>query len=185
MMNLWWVIQIMAARRNNGELGGQNSQFLIGLTALLQEQNHVHGEQIQQLLRAREDGHALSRSAVTANPVYRQFKELGPTEFKSATDPLVAEEWIQSLETIYDFMQLTNADKVRCAIFMLRGDARIWWEGTRSSVDLDTMTWDGFKEIFYGMYFTTDSRSRLAREFPELQQEDMSVADYVKKFERG
>ncbi|KAG6499346.1 hypothetical protein ZIOFF_039111 [Zingiber officinale] len=93
---------VMAARRNN--------------------------EQIQQLLRAREDGHAPSRSTVSANPVYRQFKELGPTKFKGATDPLVAEEWIRSLEMIYDFMQLIDVDKVRCAIFMLRGDARIWWE---------------------------------------------------------
>ncbi|KAG6470317.1 hypothetical protein ZIOFF_071382 [Zingiber officinale] len=86
------VIHVMAARRSNGELGGQNSQFLTELTALLLEQNRVHGEQIQQLLRAREDRHAHSHPTITANPVHRHFKELGPMKFKGATNPLVAEE---------------------------------------------------------------------------------------------
>ncbi|KAG6490175.1 hypothetical protein ZIOFF_051460 [Zingiber officinale] len=43
----------------------------------------------------------------------------------------------------------------------------------------------GFKEVFYGKYFTTDGRTRLAKEFLELQQGDMTVTEYVKKFERG
>ncbi|KAG6500725.1 hypothetical protein ZIOFF_040575 [Zingiber officinale] len=140
----------MAATRNVGEGGEQFNQFLVGLTALLQEQSCVHGEQIQQLIRVRESEYALSRVTTSTLPVYRQFRELGPTEFKGSTDPMVAEGWIRSLETIYDFMQLTEVEKVRCAIFMLRDDARIW----------------------------------LAREFLELRQGYMAVAEYVKKFER-
>ncbi|XP_073130772.1 uncharacterized protein [Henckelia pumila] len=69
-----------------------------------------------------------------------QFKDLGPQEFKGGADPLVAEEWVQSVETIFDYMQLTDADRVR---------------------------------------------TRLAREFLELRQRSMSIAKYVKKFERG
>ncbi|KAG6473219.1 hypothetical protein ZIOFF_067132 [Zingiber officinale] len=177
----------MAGRRNNnnGELGGQNNQFLEGLTALLHEQNRIHGEQIQQILQAREQGSTPRRSTPSTQPVYKQFRELGPTEFKGTTDPIVAEGWIRSLETIFDFMQLTDADKVRCAIFMLRDDARVWWEGVRLTVDLTTLTWADFKEIFYGKYFTVDNRTRLAREFLELRQGDMTVAEYVRRFERG
>ncbi|KAG6507998.1 hypothetical protein ZIOFF_033353 [Zingiber officinale] len=145
----------MAGRRNNnnGEMGGQNNQFLEGLTALLHEQNRIHGEQIQQILQAREQGSTPRRSAPSTQPVYKQFRELGPTEFKGTTDPIAAEGWIRSLETIFDFMQLIDADKVRCAIFMLRDDSRVW--------------------------------TRLAREFLELRQGDLSVAEYVRRFERG
>ncbi|XP_042439793.1 uncharacterized protein LOC122025100 isoform X1 [Zingiber officinale] len=179
--------QVMAGRRNNnnGEMGGQNNQFLEGLTALLHEQNRIHGEQIQQILQAREQGSTPRRSAPSTQPVYKQFRELGPTEFKGTTDPIAAEGWIRSLETIFDFMQLTDADRIRCAIFMLRDDARVWWEGARLTVDLATLTWTDFKEVFYGKYFTVDNRTRLAREFLELRQGDLSVAEYVRRFERG
>ncbi|XP_042467322.1 uncharacterized protein LOC122050489 [Zingiber officinale] len=124
--------QGMAGRRNNnnGEMGGQNNQFLEGLTALLHEQSRIHGEQIQKYI-------------------------------------------------------LTDADKVRCAIFMLRDDARVWWEGARLTVDPTILTWAGFKEVLYGKYFTVDNRTRLAREFLELRQGDMTVAEYVRRFERG
>ncbi|KAG6479301.1 hypothetical protein ZIOFF_062764 [Zingiber officinale] len=146
----YYVISDMAGRRNNnnGELGGQNNQFLEGLTALLHEQNRIHGEQIQQILQAREQGSTPRRSTPSTQPVYKQFRELGPTEFKGTTHPIAAEGWIRSLETIFDFMQHTDANKVRCAIFMLQDDAR-------------------------------------AREFLELRQGDMTVAEYVRRFERG
>ncbi|XP_042423226.1 uncharacterized protein LOC122010819 [Zingiber officinale] len=181
------LIQDMAGRRNNNnrEMSGQNNQFLEGFTALLHEQNCIHGERIQQILQAREQGSTPRRSTSSTQPVYKQFRELRPMEFKGATDPIAAEGWIRSLETIFDFMQLTDADKVRCAIFMLRDDARVWWEGAWLTVDLTILTWADFKEVFYGKYFTVDNRTRLAREFLELRLGDMTVAEYVRRFERG
>ncbi|XP_073138693.1 uncharacterized protein [Henckelia pumila] len=82
-------------------------------------------------------------------------------------------------------MQLTDADRVRCAIFMFRDDARVWWHGAHSAVNMTTLTWNGFEDVFYGKYFTVSTRTRLAREFLELRQGSMSIAKYVKKFERG
>ncbi|KAG6527868.1 hypothetical protein ZIOFF_010002 [Zingiber officinale] len=180
------IVQDMAGRRNNnnGEMGGQNNQFLEGLTALLHEQNRIHGEQIQQILQAREQGSTPRCSTPSTQLVYKQFWELRPTEFKGTIDPIAAEGWIRSLEMIFDFMQLTDADKVRCGIFMLRDDAQVWWEGARLTVDLTILTWANFKEVFYRKYFTIDNRTRLAREFLELRQGDMTVAEYVRRFER-
>ncbi|XP_073152499.1 uncharacterized protein [Henckelia pumila] len=94
--------------------------------------------------------------------------DLGPQEFKGGADPLVAEEWVQSVETIFDYMQLTDADRGAC-----------------SAVDMTTLTWNGFKDVFYGKYFTISTRTRLAREFLELRQGSMSIAEYVKNFESG
>ncbi|XP_073130859.1 uncharacterized protein [Henckelia pumila] len=80
-------------------------------------------------------------------------------------------------------MQLTDADRVRCAIFMFRDDARVWWQGARSAMDMTTLTWNRFKDMFYEKYFTVSTRTKLAKEFLELRQGSMSIAEYVKKFE--
>ncbi|XP_073153224.1 uncharacterized protein [Henckelia pumila] len=113
------------------------------------------------------------------------FKDLGPQGFKGGADPLVAEEWVQSVEAIFYYMQLTDADHVRYVIFMFRDDARVWWQGARSVVDMTMLTWNGFKDVFYGKYFTISTRTILAREFLELRQGSISIAEYVRKFERG
>ncbi|XP_073131819.1 uncharacterized protein [Henckelia pumila] len=174
----------MANRRNPNNEDNQNNQFLARLATLLQEQSRAQGEEIQQLIQAQAGGRNNNQPLLT-NPIFKQFKDLGPQEFKEGADPFVAEEWVQSVETIFDYMQLTDADRVRCAIFMFRDDARVWWQGARSAMDMTTLTWNGFKDVFYEKYFTISTRTRLAREFLELRQGSMSIAEYVKKFERG
>ncbi|KAG6489128.1 hypothetical protein ZIOFF_050386 [Zingiber officinale] len=143
---------VMTGRRNNGEVGDQNNQFLQGLTALLREQNRIHGEQIQQLLQVREQESTPRHPTPSAHPVYKQFWELGPTEFKGITNSIIAKGWIRSLEMIYDFIYTDMAD---------------------------------FKEVFYGKYFMADNRTRLVREFLELRQGDLTVAEYIRRFNRG
>ncbi|XP_047313757.1 uncharacterized protein LOC124917349 [Impatiens glandulifera] len=116
---------------------------------------------------------------------YKQFMSFKPRDFKRSTDPMVAVEWIQSIKTIFEFMQCNNSDRLRCATFMFKDDARIWWQGAKSTLDLNAATWAEFKAVFYGKYFTLNTRNKLAREFLEIRQGDSSVADYVKNFERG
>ncbi|XP_075524117.1 uncharacterized protein LOC142556543 [Primulina tabacum] len=117
--------------------------------------------------------------------VYERFRRMSPKEFSGTADPMIAEGWIKSKEVIFDFMELTDADRVRCATFLLSGDARLWWESASVAVNLQTLTWMGFKEVFFAKYFTEEVRSRLTREFMTLRQGDSSVADFVRKFERG
>ncbi|KZV54216.1 hypothetical protein F511_35480 [Dorcoceras hygrometricum] len=85
-----------------------NVEMLAGITRLLERQSERHGKSHE------ED-------------VTERFRKQGPKEFSSTTDPLVAEEWIRSLEIIFAYMGLPDADNVRCAIFMMRGDAALWW----------------------------------------------------------
>ncbi|XP_073057325.1 uncharacterized protein [Primulina eburnea] len=82
-------------------------------------------------------------------------------------------------------MELTDADRVRCATFLLTGDARLWWESASVAVNSQTLSWTGFKEVFFAKYFIEEVRSRLTREFMTLRQGDSSVANFVRKFERG
>ncbi|XP_075521422.1 uncharacterized protein LOC142554641 [Primulina tabacum] len=81
--------------------------------------------------------------------------------------------------------QVDIFEQFRCAIYILRDDASFWWEGAAHAVDLDTLTWAMFKELFYGKYFSADVRGCLKREFMSLRQGDSSMAEFIRKFDRG
>ncbi|XP_075518284.1 uncharacterized protein LOC142552394 [Primulina tabacum] len=117
--------------------------------------------------------------------IYDQLWRLGPKEFSGTTDPFVAENLIRSLELHFCYLDMGDADQVRCTTYLFGDDASLWWEGAEHSVNLDTITWTRFKEIFYEKYFTADVRRRLMREFMSLRQGDATVAEFVKKFDRG
>ncbi|XP_075478801.1 uncharacterized protein LOC142519651 [Primulina tabacum] len=117
--------------------------------------------------------------------MYDQFRRLGPKEFSGITDPFVAEGWIRYLEVHFRYLNMWDADRVRCATYMLRDDASPWWEEAEHGVNLATLTWVQFKDIFYENYFTADVRGRLKRDFMTLCQGDMSVAEFMKKFDRS
>ncbi|KAL5537990.1 hypothetical protein UlMin_046171 [Ulmus minor] len=59
----------------------------------------------------------------TIEPLYERFRKQGPPSFEGTTDPLVAEEWIRSIERILDFMMLTDQERIMCATYMFIKDA--------------------------------------------------------------
>ncbi|XP_073282699.1 uncharacterized protein, partial [Primulina huaijiensis] len=86
---------------------------------------------------------------------------MNPKEFTGTSDPMVAEGWIKSLEVTFRFMELEDVDRVRCATYLFGGDARLWWEGASVVLDLATLSWTRFREVFFSKYFTDDVRARL------------------------
>ena len=48
-----------------------------------------------------------------------------------AIDPLVAKEWLKKLDAIFEVMEVIEEQKLSLATFMLKGDARNWWESMR------------------------------------------------------
>ncbi|XP_075500101.1 uncharacterized protein LOC142538684 [Primulina tabacum] len=108
-----------------------------------------------------------------------EFRRLNPKEFGGTTDPFLAEGWIRSLELHFEYLQMGDGDRSRCAIYMLRDDVSLWWERATHAMDLATLTWARFKELFYGKFFPTDI------EFMSLCQGDSSVAEFIPKFDRG
>ncbi|XP_075515452.1 uncharacterized protein LOC142550099 [Primulina tabacum] len=118
-------------------------------------------------------------------PVYERFRRMHPDEFHGTTDPFVAEKWIRSLEVIFPYMDMADADRVHCTIYLLKGDTSLWLEGADRGVNVATLTWEEFKRLFYNKYFTSDVRYRLKREFMSLRQVDWFIIEFVQKFDRG
>ncbi|XP_073019359.1 uncharacterized protein [Primulina eburnea] len=158
---------------------------------LIQEQAKVHGEQIQQLLRmhtstqVRGRGRVLGTTEGSEDGACDRFRRMNPPDFVGGSDPLVALEWIKSLEAIFDYLKFNDHDKVSCAVFMLVKAARIWWEATKVTVNVRELKWDAFKELFYTKYFSREVKAKKMKEFLELRQAAMTVNEYTLKFEEG
>ncbi|XP_042387573.1 uncharacterized protein LOC121979646 [Zingiber officinale] len=129
--------------------------------------------------------HAETIHGARPEMVYEHFRKINPRDFIGTTNSLVVEGWIRSIEVIFKFMALGDVDKMRCATYLLKVDVLLWWEGAELSVDMRTLLWNRFKEVFYAKYFIIDIHSRLKREFMSLRQGDLSVVEYLRKFDQG
>ncbi|XP_073153655.1 uncharacterized protein [Henckelia pumila] len=154
--------------RQNGVDNGLNmgEQFLAGMTQLLQ----------QLVGQTSQAGGQPTGVGVRSDGVQERFRRNGPKEFAGSTDPLEAEEWVKSLKDIF-YMQLSDEDRY--------GGYKTVPMALYDGYKIVPMAPFGFKQVFFEKYFTTDVRSCLTKEFLNLKQGGMSVAEYIKKFERG
>ncbi|XP_073300501.1 uncharacterized protein [Primulina huaijiensis] len=158
---------------------------------LLKEQAKVHGEQVQQLwsmhtsTQGRGRGRVQGTMESSEDGAYDRFRLMNPPDFIGAPDPLVALEWVKSLEAIFDYLKFTDQEKVSCVVFLLVKAARIWWEATKVTVNVRELKWNEFKELFYAKYISREVKAKKVKEFLELKQDALSVTEYTLKFEEG
>ncbi|XP_075479361.1 uncharacterized protein LOC142520245 [Primulina tabacum] len=127
----------------------------------------------------------IPRQGPSQTDVYDKFRRLNPPEFMESTDSAVAEEWIKSLESIFCYLHMEDADKVTCAIFLLTKHARIRWESARVALPTIPLTWETFQTVFYNKYFSKDARAKKASDFLNLKQGTTSMTEYILQFEAG
>ena len=120
----------------------------------------------------------------TIEPLYERFRKQGPPSFEGTTDPLVAEEWIRSIERILDFMMLTDQERIMCATYMFIKDARYWWDVAKQTRDLTTLSWTEFVQMFNRKYFSPTVLLCKEAEFNNLQQGNLSVDEVVRQFDQ-
>ena len=58
--------------------------------------------------------------------IYHLLGSYQPVKFSRSRDPVVAEEWIESVESVMGLFTLSERENVRYAVFHLRGDAKVW-----------------------------------------------------------
>ena len=92
-----------------------------------------------------------------------------PSVFEGTVDPVVADEWINMIEKIFEFVQIEDEEKVKCPVYMLRKDARIWWEVVKKNQDVTTITWAEFLREFNSKYYSQTVINNKLAEFTRLQ----------------
>lgn len=85
---------------------------------------------------------------------------------------------------IIDFMDLTNREKVLCTTFMLKKDARFWWDAVKMRRDITMMTWEDFLQEFNRKFYDLVVLRPQQKEFAELKQENMTISKVCRKFDR-
>ncbi|GMN34599.1 hypothetical protein TIFTF001_042088 [Ficus carica] len=105
-------------------------------------------------------------------------------EFEGTMDPIAADNWLIDIQVILDFMRLTEQEKVLCASFALKKDARHWWMTVQMRRDVTTMSWQDFVAEFRTMYYNREVLAVQQDEFANLKQGTMTVMEAVKKFEQ-
>ena len=121
---------------------------------------------------------------VNREPLFERFRKQHPPTFEGSTDPLVAEQWMDLITSTLDFMGVIGNDRVSCASYMLRDDARIWWGVVSQIRDVRAMTWEQFQCLFNEKYFSDVIRSSKMEEFVSLAQGKMTVSEYAQVFDR-
>ena len=73
-------------------------------------------------------------------------------EFEGPTDLIEADNWLIDIQVILDLMGFTEQEKVFCASFALKKDARHWWMTVQMCRDVMIMSWQDFVAEFRTMY---------------------------------
>ena len=50
-------------------------------------------------------------------------------------------------------MRVVGSERVACASYMFREDARIWWDVVTQRKNVAVMTWEEFRNIFNEKYY--------------------------------
>ncbi|KAL5570502.1 hypothetical protein UlMin_027077 [Ulmus minor] len=81
-------------------------------------------------------------------------------------------------------MELNDQERVFCASYMLKKEARYWWESVEARRDIRAMTWEDFKAEFNRKFYNPIAMQEQQTEFLTLKQGKMTVAEAVRKFEQ-
>ncbi|XP_043714666.1 uncharacterized protein LOC122663020 [Telopea speciosissima] len=115
-----------------------------------------------------------------------RFLKIQPLIFAGISrDTLQPVKWVKEMEKAFKFLGCTDEQKLVCAGYKLQYEAEAWWETTRPILEAahPVLSWEVFKEAFFGNYFPTSVRKKKEIELAELTQGPKSVLEYQQKFE--
>jgi len=153
------------------------AEFLATQNELLHQ--IVQGQQLQQQQR---DGHNVHQPQAAS---YLDFLGTQPPLFNVTEEPLDADAWIRTTESMFSLLVVPCSDvnKALFAAQQLHGTARLWWDHYNSLLPDDhIVTWDEFKTTFRAHHIPVGLMERKLNEFLYLTQGTRTIAEYVQAF---
>ena len=109
---------------------------------------------------------------------FKELRQLRAVEFCGATDPAEAETWLKRTERIFTLMRCTRVDQFDFAVSLLQVDAYDWWETVPNAMARPpVLIYDDFLREFRDRYMPEVYRDEKQREFLNLRQQTMTVAE--------
>ena len=114
---------------------------------------------------------------------FKELRQLGAVDFGGTTDPAEAETWLKRTERIFTLMRCTKKDQFDFAVSLLQGDTYDWWEIVPNAMARPpVLIYDDFLREFRDRYMPEVYRDEKQREFLNLRQQTMTVAEYEVRF---
>src|SRR3954467_8695767 len=111
-----------------------------------------------------------------------RFLRLRPAKFSGTTDPMVANDWLRSVNKDLVTIGCTDAEKVRFAAHLLEGPPATWWDNFQITTPIEEVTWAIFEDGFRTAHISSGMMSLKKKEFHNLKQRHRSVAEYIEEF---
>jgi hypothetical protein len=111
-----------------------------------------------------------------------RFLRLRPNKFSSATEPIVADDWLRSVNKDLVTCECTDAEKVRFTAHLLEGPAAMWWETYQITHPIDGLDWDTFREGFRSAHISSGTMNVKKDEFRSLRQGGRTLKEYMDDF---
>ncbi|XP_073042002.1 uncharacterized protein [Primulina eburnea] len=115
---------------------------------------------------------------------YESLRKNRCPTFQGDADPELGQNWLKSVETQMQLLEIPDALKVDMIVPFLEGKASKWWEAVSPAMlTVGPITWQRFRDAFLKQYFPAEVRLQKLSEFENLTQTpDMSVVEYTSQF---
>ncbi|XP_058775978.1 uncharacterized protein LOC131650279 [Vicia villosa] len=146
----------------------------------MQQQNQMM-MQMMQGMQGQQPPAPVPVPQAPAGPDFRAFFRMDPPEFAGGLDPVVAHDWLASMERIFQAIQCNEEEKVIFATQKMKGPALRWWNtaSTYFTTQEIPKDWHHFKAAFLEKYFPNSVRTQREREFQNFKQGNLSVSEYA------
>ena len=112
----------------------------------------------------------------------RDFKAMGGKDFHGTESFVAARNWLKETEDLFVIFEVEDRQKVRLAVWLLKGEASYWWEVTNAERPVET--WEDFRFRFQLKFLSEAERSLQMERFLSLKQGSMTVKEYVNQFDQ-
>jgi hypothetical protein len=103
--------------------------------------------------------------------------------FADATNPLEADSWLRTIESMFGLLHCTEYQKTMYATQQLRGSAGAWWASYITTLPVDQQVpWGEFRTTFRAHHLSAGLVHIKLKEFVDLEQGNYSVFDYTRHF---
>jgi hypothetical protein len=118
---------------------------------------------------------------------FKRFERLNIPMFDGKQGPIESENWLVDVEEILQLAGCTEEQKVQYTAYRLSGEAKRWWNAKKVLLVQElgnerAISWERFQKEFLQHYFSKILRDARAREFMDLTQGNMTVAQYAARF---
>ena len=110
-----------------------------------------------------------------------RVQKLGAKPYDGSGDPEVAWLWLDRVNKVYGVMGCTDEQRVLFSSFLMEDKAKDWWDAVERRYP-NGISWDQFQQEFTDRFVPQSHKDSKIDEFFRLEQKNMSVSDYEKRF---